>query len=216
MTGRNVTMAHHLDDILPEWALGMLEAPAQASVEQHLAACARCRAMADRLVSTHAALASLVVPPPAVLARLMDQMEGPGRLARFADQVAAFFDLPRERALALLESVSDPAAWMPGPVEGSELMPVEPGPAREGTMAAILRLQPGVRYPRHTHHGREWNLVLEGGFREDDGHEVWPGEALEKTDGSAHGFTALPEGPACLCASVLEGATSFEEAFADG
>lgn len=209
-------MAHHLDDILPEWALGLLEPHARASVDQHLAECARCRATADRLVSTHAALASMVVPPPAVLARLMDQMEGPGRLFRFADRVAAFFDLPRERAVGLLEAVNDPASWMPGPVEGSELMPVEAGPAREGMMAAILRLHPGVRYPAHTHHGREWNLVLEGGFREDGGHEVWPGEELEKTDGSAHAFTALPEGPACLCASILEGATSFEEAFADG
>ncbi|GHH00043.1 dimethylsulfonioproprionate lyase family protein [Comamonas sp. JC664] len=208
-------MAHHLDDLLPEWALGMLAGPAREAVELHLAECVRCRAAADRLVSTHAALASLVVPPPEPLARLMDQMEGPGRLARFADAVAAFFDLSRERTLALLESVSDPAMWMPGPVEGSELMPVETGPAREGTMAAILRLHPGVRYPRHTHHGREWNLVLEGGFREDDGHEVWPGESLEKTDGSVHGFTALAEGPPCLCASVLEGATSFEEAFAE-
>ena len=55
---------------------------------------------------------------------------------------------------------------------------MEVGPAREGTLAGILRLSPGVRYPRHTHHGREWNLVLEGGFREDDGHEVWPGEEV--------------------------------------
>jgi len=208
-------MSHHLDDLLHEWALGMLEGPAREAVERHLAGCARCRAAADRLVSTHAALASLVVPPPEPLALLMDQMEGPTRLARFADAVAAFFDLPREQALALLERVSDPASWMPGPVEGSELMPVEPGPARGGTMAAILRLHPGVRYPRHTHHGREWSLVLEGGLREDDGREVLPGESLEKTDGSAHAFTALPEGPPCLCASVLEGVATFEEAFAE-
>ncbi|WP_426755376.1 cupin domain-containing protein [Myxococcus sp. Y35] len=210
-----MSIAHHLDDLLPEWALGMLEGPARDAVEQHLAACGRCRAAADRLVSTHAALASLVVPPPEPLARLMDQMEGPGRLVRFAEAVAAFFDLSREQALALLARVCDPEAWMPGPVEGSELMPVEPGPARAGMMAAILRLHPGVRYPRHAHQGREWSLVLEGGFREDDGHEVWPGESLDKPDGSVHGFTALPEGPPCLCASVLEGTTRFEEAFAE-
>ncbi|MCY1019325.1 cupin domain-containing protein [Pyxidicoccus sp. MSG2] len=203
----------HVDDILPEWALGTLDAGAREAAERHLADCARCRAEAARLLPVREGLTALVVPvepPPEVLARVMAQMEGPGRLARFADRVAAFFDLTREKALAVLESVSDPSAWMPGPVDGSELLPVEVGPAREGMLAGILRLNAGVRYPRHTHHGREWNLVLEGGFREDDGHEVWPGEEQEKSESSVHGFTAL-DGPACICASLLEGVTSFEE-----
>lgn len=206
----------HLDDILPEWALGTLDASAQEAAERHLAGCARCRAEAARLKPVRdglTALVSPVAPPPEVLQRVVAQMEGPGRLTRFADRVAAFFDLTRERALALLESLGDASLWMPGPVEGSELMPVEAGPAREGTLAGILRLHPGVRYPRHTHHGREWNLVLEGGFREDGGHEVWPGEELMKPEDSSHGFTAL-DGPACLCASLLEGVTSFEEEMA--
>jgi putative transcriptional regulator len=204
----------HLDDILAEWALGTLAAPEWEAAERHLTTCVRCQGLVARLAPVREALAELVTPvepPPEVLARVVERMEGPGRLARFADRVAAFFDVTRERALEVLAAVSDPSAWMPGPVEGSELMPVETGPARQG-MGGILRLHPGVRYPRHTHHGREWNLVLEGGFREDDGHEVWPGEELEKADASAHGFTAL-DGPPCLCAALLEGATSFEEEF---
>lgn len=204
----------HLDDILPEWALGTLAAPEREAAERHLAGCARCRAEAARLLPAREGLTALVAPvapPPAVLARVLEQMEGPGRFARFADRVAAFFGLTRERALEVLASLSDPSAWMPGPVAGSEFLPVNTGQERQGMMAAFLRLHPGVRYPKHTHHGgREWNLVLEGGFREDDGHEVWPGEELEKSESSSHGFTAL-EGPACICASVLEGATSFEE-----
>ncbi|MFP2904978.1 cupin domain-containing protein [Pyxidicoccus sp. 3LFB2] len=203
----------HLDDILPEWALGTLDAPARDAAERHLAECARCRAEAARLRPAREGLTALVVPvepPPQVLARVMEQMEGPGRLARFADRLAVFFDVTRERALEVLAAVSDPSAWMPGPVAGSELMPIATGPARPSVLAGILRLNSGVRYPRHTHHGREWNLVLEGGFREDDGHEVWPGEELMKDETSSHGFTAL-EGPACLCASVLEGETRFDE-----
>ncbi|MCE9670821.1 dimethylsulfonioproprionate lyase family protein [Myxococcus stipitatus] len=205
----------HLDDILAEWALGTLSAPDREAAERHLSTCAACQRAADRLAIAREGLSllstSAVEPPPAVLARLMERMEGPRRLERFANQLAAFFDLTRERALALLDALGDATPWMPGPVEGSELMPVEAGPAREGMLAAILRLNPGVRYPAHTHHGRELNLVLEGGLREDDGHEVWPGEELEKTDGSVHAFTALA-GPACLCASLLEGDTRFEEA----
>jgi putative transcriptional regulator len=206
----------HLDDILPEWALGTLAAPEREAAERHLAGCARCRAQAARLTPAREGLTALVrpvEPPPEVLVRVLEQMEGPRRLDRFADRVATFFDLTRERALAVLAAVSDPAAWVPGPVKGSELLPVEAGPAREGMLAGILRLHPGVRYPKHTHQGREWNLVLEGGFREDDGHEVWPGEELEMSDSTTHAFTAL-EGPACLCAALLEAETRFEEALA--
>ena len=207
----------HLDDILPDWLLGTLEPARRDAASRHLDGCARCRAELARLTPAVDALGTLVAPEPppaAALPRLMGHMEGPGRFARQAEQVAAFLDLTRERALCLLESISDPNPWMPGPVEGVELMPVETGPAREGMMAAVVRLLPGARYPRHTHQGREWNLVLEGGFREDNGHEVWPGDELEKPDGSLHDFTAL-QGPACICLTVLDGVTSFEE-LADG
>lgn len=203
----------HLDDILPELLLGTVEPSARQAAEQHLAGCEQCRAELARLSPGVEGLAALVVPsepPPGVLARVVAQMEGPGRFARFVEKVAAFFDLTRERTLALLESLSDPDAWLQGPVEGLQLMPVEAGPAKNGMMAAFVRLAPGVRFPRHTHHGREWNLVLEGGFREDSGHEVWPGELLEKASGSAHDFVAI-EGPACIAAALIDGVTSFDE-----
>lgn len=206
----------HLDDILAEWVLETLEPSAREAAARHLAECSRCQADVERLSRARDALpawVSPVEPPASVLRGLMERMEGPGRFERFADRVAAFFDVSREHALRMLESLEDASRWMPGPVEGSELFPVEPGPAREGMMAAVLRLHPGVPYPRHTHLGRELNLVLEGGLREDSGHEVWPGEELEKTDGSSHGFSAL-HGPACLCAVLLEGATQFDEALA--
>ncbi|MHA7634346.1 cupin domain-containing protein [Corallococcus sp. M7] len=207
----------HLDDILPEYLLGTLEPARRDAAARHLDGCERCRAEWARLspaVDALGALVEPVAPPASVLTRLMERMEGPGRFARWTGKVAAFLDVAEARARELLESMAEPANWMPGPVEGVELMPVETGPRREGMMAAVVRLQPGARYPRHTHLGREWNLVLEGGFREDSGHEVWPGDELEKADGSLHDFTALG-GPACVCVTVLDGVTSFEE-LADG
>ena len=204
---------NHLDDILPEVLLGTLDLPTRQAAEHHLATCERCRGELARLSPGVAGLASLVVPgapPPGVLARVVGEMESPGRFARFVEKVAALFDLTRERALALLESVSQPDGWLPGPAEGIQLLPVETGPAKEGMLAAFVRLPPGVRFPHHTHHGHEWNLVLEGGLREGSGRETWPGEMLEMVEGSAHDFEAL-EGPACIAASLLDGVTSFGE-----
>lgn len=202
----------HLNDILLELLLGTVDPSARQAAEQHLGGCEQCRAEVGRLSPGVEGLAALVVPsepPPGVLARVVAEMEGPGRFARFSEKVAAFFDLTRERTGALLASLSEPDAWMPGPVEGLQLMPVETGPAKSGMLAAFVRLAPGVRFPRHTHHGHEWNLVLEGGFREDSGNEVWPGELLEKESGSAHDFVAI-EGPACIAAALIDGVTSFD------
>jgi putative transcriptional regulator len=204
----------HLDDILPELLLGTLESSAQQAAERHLARCERCRGELARLAPSVEGLTALVVPevpPPAVLERVVARMEAPGRFARFAEQVAVLLDVTRERALAMLESLSEPSAWLPGPTDEILLVPVETGPAKAGMLAAFVRVPPGQRFPRHTHHGREWNLVLEGGIREDSGREVWPGELLEKEEGSVHDFTAL-EGPSCIAASVIDGVTSFDEA----
>jgi putative transcriptional regulator len=205
----------HLDDILPELLLGALDPPARQAAERHLAGCERCRTEMARLSPGVEGLMNLVEPlepPPGVLARVMAEMEGPGRFARFAEKVAAFFDLTREKTLQLLESLSNPGAWQPGPAAGIQVLPVQAGPAKAGMLTAFVRIPPGMRFPRHTHHGHEWNLVLEGGFREDSGHEVWPGEVLEKDESTTHDFTAL-EGPACIAAAVINGELSFEEAF---
>jgi len=203
----------HLDDMLPELLLGTLGVAAQQAAERHLSGCERCRAEVARLSPPVEGMLGLVAPEPSpaeVLERVVGQMEGPGRFARFAEPLAQLLDISRERVLQVLESLSEPGAWLPGPTDEIQLVPVETGPAKEGMLAAFVRVPAGQRFPRHTHHGREWNLVLEGGFREDSGREVWPGELLEKEDGSTHGFSALESGPACIAASIIEGVTSFE------
>ena len=136
----------HLDDILPELLLGTLELPARQAAEQHLAGCERCRAEAARLSPGVEGLMTLmapVEPPPGVLARVVAEMEGPGRFARFAEKVAAFFDLTREKALAVLESLSDPGAWLPGPRRASSCCRWRRGRPRRGCWRPSCGCRPG-------------------------------------------------------------------------
>ncbi|XXF77496.1 cupin domain-containing protein [Myxococcaceae bacterium GXIMD 01537] len=196
----------HVDDILPELLLGTLEGSLQREVERHLGGCARCQQEAARLAPALRGLAASVAPvapPPGVLTSLVAGMEGPGRLARFGDEVARFFDIGRERALTLLESLSDPGVWMPYHEPGVDFLFVEAGPARVGQVTAFARLAPDRSLSHHAHAGREQTLVLEGGLREEPGGEVWPGEVLEKPAGSEHSLTALPGRP-CLVAFAEE------------
>ncbi|MBF5041593.1 transcriptional regulator [Aggregicoccus sp. 17bor-14] len=200
----------HLEDLLPDLALGTLPAHAQARAEAHLARCAGCRAELARLRLAVGALAPAVAPPPPVLEGLLAEMQGPERLAYHAGRVAQLFDLDEARARALLRTLSDPAAWQPGPTPDVDVVPVETGPARAGMLAAFARMRAGSRYPRHTHHGREWTLVLEGGMREETGEETWPGETFEQADGTTHAFSILPDVD-CLAAALFEGHTTFDE-----
>ncbi|ADO68908.1 cupin domain-containing protein [Stigmatella aurantiaca] len=204
---------NHLDDILPDLLLGTLSPEGQRTAEQHLSACDRCRAEVARFSASFDGLAALAVPedpPPGVLDRILREMEGPGRFSRFVKEIAAFFDLSEEQARSVLATLDTPSSWVPGPTRGIQMMPVETGFAKAGMLAAFVRISPGARFPLHTHLGREWNFVLEGGIQAGAGREFWPGDTLEMGEGSSHTFTALA-GPACTAATLLEGVASFDE-----
>jgi putative transcriptional regulator len=203
----------HVDDQLPELLLGTLEARTREDVERHLEACAACRKQWDALRPATEALVQELPsepPPPALGRRLMEFIRGEGRFADFAGEVARLFDVEVDTARELLRQVRDPNAWMDGPAPGVALLPVASGPRLEGAMAAFVRLSPGASFPTHTHGGQELNFVLQGGFREDTGREVWPGQQLEKRSGTTHAYVAL-EGPDCIAASILWGEIRFAE-----
>ena len=203
----------HVDDQLPELLLGTLAPGDRERVERHLEACADCQAQWAALSPASEVLLQALPPepPPAGLGqRLMAFIRGEGRFADFAAEVARLFDVEQDTARELLRQVGQPDAWMEGPAPGIQLLPVASGPRLEGALAAFVRLAPGVSFPTHTHGGQELNFVIQGGFREDTGREVWPGQRLEKNSGTTHAYVAL-EGPDCIAASILWGEIQFAE-----
>jgi len=78
------------------------------------------------------------------------------------------------------------------------VLPAPTGPRAADALATLCRIQPGSGLEDHLHEAPEDTLVLEGGFRDSAGHELWPGEALTMPAGSHHALTALPGVP-CLC-----------------
>lgn len=206
-------MARHVDDLLPEYLLGTLASEPQREVEQHLSRCELCSRLHARLRRSTEALAAAVPPrPPAasVRERLMAFVRGEGRFADFVPELARLFDVDEATARQLVTRLHEPDAWMEGPVPGVHIQPVEGGPRLEGAFSAFVRLPPGQRFPTHLHGGTEKNFVLQGGFREDSGLEIWAGESLEKTLGTTHAYVAL-EGPDCIAASVVWGEIQLTE-----
>lgn len=112
------------------------------------------------------------------------------------------FELTRERAEQLLDSVVDPTAWEPGPLAGIELLHFDPGPGLAGADAGLVRFAPGTPFPRHTHLGREVMIVLEGSYTEGDGTLYGAGSRVDNPAGSSHAFVCdAREG--CLAGVIL-------------
>ena len=127
-----------------------------------------------------------------------------GRYGIFADRIARLFDLPLDAAREYLARIERPEEWGPGPMDGVAILPVTTGPLRADALATFTRFEPGVVFPFHAHVGGEVTLVVEGGFRDASGVEIWRGDELYKPPGSEHDFVVL-SGGICIAAAVAIG-----------
>jgi putative transcriptional regulator len=205
--------ASHIDDRVGELVLGDVADDERAAMEAHAASCVRC-AEALLLGLEAFALVGAALPPaplpPSLRARLLARV-APRPMAAFAEKLAALFDVTPRRARALLDRLDAPEVWSPGPVEGSWVMMIDdPGPKLAGAFCGFVKMAQEVSWPRHTHLGTEHMLVLAGGFKQDDGHEVEPGMVHTMTEGSSHSFVIFDDEP-CVSAAVVYGGVRFDD-----
>lgn len=189
------------DDLLPDYVFGRLTAEARARFELALAQSESLRAELAELESTVDALGEAPFRAPALLGRIELQLAGPQRLFHLATDVAALFDVTVDAAQSMLTEVVRGVGFEEGLAPGVLIKPIAAGSSRDGAFTAFVRIEPGSTYPWHGHGGEEKVLVVEGGYRDSSGAEVWRGELDARQAGTEHSFTAL-EGPPCLCAAV--------------
>ena len=189
--------AGHADrEALELWSLGAMTAEEARAIEAHLRTCHACTdAAATAREVTEAIGLGLTpeTPRTQVRARLMAAAAAKGRLARWTDAVAQFFDFGVEKARGLLDAVDDPDAWESGAVPGLGLMHFSGGPKLAAADCGLVRFPAGIDWPVHKHLGEEQMLILEGGLVE-DGREAWrEGAILRKAAGTQHAFKVFPE-----------------------
>lgn len=174
----------------------------QAAIE-HVRNCPECRAAQDKLGKAVDMLhdVSPVAVPVGAAERLLSRARAGGRLQFFTDQIAQLFDLSTEDAADLLRRAHGTEGWEEGPGPGVKILPVNAGPRVSENITALVRVEPGATFPFHPHLGPETVMVLEGGFRDSQGVEVWRGEVQRMPGGTEHDFVAF-EGVGCLCAAV--------------
>lgn len=174
-------------ELLPLYALGLLEPAEAAEVERALETD---RALADELAS-YDALVTPVEPSPDVKARLIASAGG-GRFERFANRMVQLFDVTIDRARELLGLIERDASWE-RPIPGISLIHFAGGQACSAADCGFVRIAPGCTFPWHTHRGEEVNVILSGTLRDHSGKLLGPGDELVQPTGSQHDLTAGDE-----------------------
>jgi hypothetical protein len=199
-----MTTADDIRELLPLYALGILEPDELHSVERAVANDPRLAAELAALQDTTHHLALPVEPSPDVKARLLASAGG-GALERFAQRLGALYDVTVERARELLGLIERAASWEPqGP--GIGLVHFDGGPAYAAADCGFVRLAPGAIFPFHKHRGDEACVVLEGAlFDATNGHTLEAGDEYHQAEGTEHALINKGSVDCVFAARVMHG-----------
>jgi hypothetical protein len=194
--------------LIPDYLLGALSGEQRRQLDALMAASPAFRREVDAAAGALAGATWALSPEPApaaVRARLLDTVSGVDRFAPFFADLVQLFELPLATLRRLLARIDQSGAqvglagqaWETSllgvELTGAELFhfPVGPRLAAQGAAGGVLRLQPDVTFPRHSHHGSEVTYVLEGGYLA-DGRRYGPGTSLEVIGGTSHDYRSAP------------------------
>jgi mannose-6-phosphate isomerase-like protein (cupin superfamily) len=155
-----MTPADDIRELLPLYALGILEPDELQSVERAVAMDPLLAAELVAYQDTANQLAAPIEPSPTVKSRLLASIGG-GSLERFAQRLGAMFDVAVDRAREILGLIERPASWETQ-APGIALVHFDGGAMYAAADCGFVRLAPGAIFPFHKHLGDEVCIVLEG------------------------------------------------------
>jgi putative transcriptional regulator len=182
-----MTPVDDIHELLPLYALGILEPDESKVVERAIAADPH---LAAELVAYQDTASQLVEPialaPSAdVKSRLLASI-GEGRFEKFAQRLGALYDVTVEKAREILGLIERPASWEPQ-IPGIALVHFSGGPAYAAADCGFVRLAPGAVFPPHTHMGDEACVVITGRIRDATNDRVLEvGDEYFQSQGSEH------------------------------
>lgn len=80
----------------------------------------------------------------------------------------------------------------------------------DGEMLYLLKAQPGLKVPMHSHRGEEWTLLLQGGYHVDDNGYV-RGDLHREDEHCTHQPIIDDDGEACISLVAVEGRLKFSD-----
>jgi putative transcriptional regulator len=201
-------MTGDVRELLPLYALGILEGDEVSVVERAVAGDAELAAELASYQQTAGAIGAViqpVQPSPEVEARLLAAVGG-GRFEAFSARLARMYDVTLDRARELLGLLERPASWIPQVVPGISLIDFEGGPAAAAADCGFVRLAPGATFPPHTHIGEEMTTILSGRIRDiTNDFVLGPGDDYVRVPGSTHTLVCIGDEPCVYASRAMDG-----------
>jgi len=180
---RHAELTEELSEQIISFALGAPDRPAAKQFEEHLGNCPLCRQQLDEMRSTMALLAyglPTASPSAEVKTRLLERVQASSKSVGTPKTID-------------FEAVD----WQPSEFSGTSFHFLRQDEST-GTLAALVKIEPGCSYPAHLHPGGEDCLVLKGAFRDRRG-KYCAGDFIHYEPGSEHhDIQALDEGECIL------------------
>lgn len=204
-------MTGDVRELLPLYALGILEADETILVERAIADDTELAAELAAYEQTADALGAAiqpVAPPPEVKQRLLASVGG-GRFESFASRLATLFDVTVDRARELLGLIERPASWV-AQIPGIRLVDFEGGPAAVAADCGFLRIGPGVMFPPHTHLGEEVTVILQGQLHDPvNNRTIGPGDEYVQLEGTTHYLVCVGDEECIYASRAMNGIAAF-------
>ena len=199
-------MTAEVRELLPLYALGILESDEATAVERAVAADATLAAELLSYQHTTDALGAAiqVAPSPEVKHRLFASIGG-GRFEPFAARLGKLFDVTLDRARELLGLIERPASWVVQ-IPGLSLVHFDGGPAAAAADCGFIRLSPGAVFPPHTHLGEEVVTILSGRVHDATNDRViGPGDDYVQPDGTTHYLVCVGDEDCIYASRAMNG-----------
>jgi len=201
-------MTGDVRELLPLYALGILEADEVNVVERAVASDAALAAELASYQQTAGAIGTAiepVAPPPEVKQRLLASVGG-GRFEAFAARMARMFDVTVDRARELLGLIERPASWIPQVIPGISFVHFDGGPAAAAADCGFVRLTPGTMFPPHTHIGEEMTTLLSGRVHDAvNNRTIGPGEDYVQPKGTTHYLVCIGDEDCVYASRAMDG-----------
>jgi putative transcriptional regulator len=196
---------HPAEALLVDYATGTLPEALALLVGGHLAYCATCRALVDEFEATGGELLRALPPTPVradALATCLAKLHEPG--------AAAPPSAPAEVPPALARHAPAGLDALPWQDVGGFFAEAKLADISPGYRTSFIRVPPGQYVPEHDHEGREFMLVLRGGYTSAGKHYA-RGDVSACAGGELHTPVA-DAGEDCICLLVLDAPLAFVDA----
>jgi len=201
-------MTGDVRELLPLYALGILEPDEASLVERAIASDASLAAELAAYQHTTDALTATVAPvapSPAVEQRLRASIGG-GRFEAFSARISKLFDVTVDRARELLGLIERPGSWVPQIVPGIDLVHFDGGPAAAAADCGFIRLAPGTMFPPHTHLGEETMTLLSGQVKDMTNDRVCvAGDDYLQAEGTSHYLMCVGQEDCIFASRAING-----------